>query len=110
MRLLFVDPFGFAFSREFVLNNGFAIFFRAGLQIAVPNFAKPAAFLTCAMGRVEREQTRIELLERPAATGTTHLRTHDRESIFCVEEMGRATPDLEPALREIARLQDSLRV
>ena len=44
MRFIFVDPFRFAFGREFVLKNGFAIFFRAGLQIAVPNFAKPAAF------------------------------------------------------------------
>ena len=59
------------------------------------------------MGRIERKQTRIELFERAAATGTTHLRAHDRESILCIEEMGCATPDLERALCKIARFQDS---
>ena len=110
LRFVFIDPLRLAFGRKFIFQNRIAVVFFARLQILVPNFAKPAAFLARAVGRIEREQTRIELLERAATTGTTHLGAHDGEVIFRVEQMCGAAADLERALREIARFQNSFRV
>src|SRR6516225_8226161 len=81
-RFAFVDPFGFAFGSQFVFQNRFAIAVRSRLQIVVPNFAEPAAFLAHAMGGIKREQTRIEFLKCAAAIWATHLGAHHRESIF----------------------------
>src|SRR5207253_4376929 len=41
---------------------------------------------------------------------TTHLRAHDRDSIFRIDEAGGAATNLERALAEIARLGDPLLV
>ena len=49
VRLSLVYPFRFTFGGKFVLKSRIAIIFRARLQIAVPNFAEPAAFLAGAM-------------------------------------------------------------
>ena len=62
------------------------------------------------MRRVEGEQTRIELLEGAPATRAAHLRAHDREPILRIEQMRGAAADIERALDEVARFQDSLRV
>src|SRR5713101_8982897 len=62
------------------------------------------------MRRIKREQTWIELFKRAAATGTTHLRAHDGEPIFRVEQMRGAAADFDGALGEIARFQNSLRI
>src|SRR5207248_11628873 len=45
----FVYPFRFTFGCEFVLKSRIAVIFRARLQIAVPNFAEPSAFLASPM-------------------------------------------------------------
>src|SRR4030081_2084835 len=82
LRFAFIDPLRLAFGGEFIFQNRIAVVFCAGLQFAVPDFAEPAAFLTCAMRRVERKESRIQFLEGAAATGATHLRAHDRETIF----------------------------
>src|SRR5437016_1236796 len=107
-RLVFLNPFELTIGREFIFQNRFAIFFRARLQIAIPNFTKSAAFFARSMRRIEREQSWIEFFKRAAATGTAHLRAHDRETIPHVEQMGGATANLESALREITRFQDTL--
>ena len=73
--------------------------------IAIPDFAEPAAFFAGAVRRIEREQTRIEFLEGAAAARTTHLRAHDRESMFRIEQMRGAAADIERALDQIARFQ-----
>ena len=80
------------------------------MQILIPDFAEAAAFLARAVRRIERKQTRIEFLEGAAATRATHLRAHDREPIFRIEQMRGAAADLERALDEIARFQNSLRI
>src|ERR1043166_5274467 len=83
---------------------------RAGLQFLVPDFAESTAFLTLPVRRVEREQTRIEFFECAAAVRTAHLRAHDGEAVFRIEQVCGAATDLERALREVARVSDSLRV
>src|SRR6266536_4102912 len=102
-RLLFVNPFRFALGRQFVLENRIAISVCAGLQIAVPNFTKPAAFLARAMRRIEREQARVELFERAAASWTAHLRAHNRESFSGIEQTRGAATDLQRALNNVAQ-------
>ena len=62
------------------------------------------------MRRVEGKQTRIEFLKSAPATRAAHLRAHDREAIFRIEQMRGAAADIERALDEIARLQDAFRV
>ena len=103
-RFLFVNPFRFALCRQFVLQDRIAISACAGLQIAVPNFTKPAAFLARAMRRIEGEQARVELFERPAAPWAAHLRAHDRESSsFGIEQTRGAATDLQRAVNNVAR-------
>ena len=62
------------------------------------------------MRRVERKESRIEFLESAAAARATHLRAHDREAIFRVEQMRGAAADLERALHQIARFKDAFRI
>src|SRR5436190_1798887 len=53
---------------------------------------------------------RIKLFKRAIAAGTAHLRAHDYETTFCVEQMGCAATNLQRSLGEIARFQDALRI
>src|SRR3954467_14957326 len=80
-RFALIDPFGFAFSRQLVFQNRFAIAVRSRLHILVPNFAEPAAFFAHAMRRIKREQTRIEFLKCAAAIWTAHLGANYGETI-----------------------------
>src|ERR1700738_2769970 len=82
LRFVFVDPLRLAFGGKFIFQNRIAVVFRAGLKFAVPDCADPAAFLTRAMRRIEGKESRIQFLEGAAASRTTHLRAHDRETIF----------------------------
>ena len=109
-RFVFIDPFEFAIGRQLIFQNGITGVFRAGLFFAVPNLAEPAAFLASAVRRVEREQARIEFFERASAARATHLRAHDGDAMFPIEQVRRAASDIERALHEIARFQNSLRV
>jgi hypothetical protein len=76
----------------------------------VPDFAEATAFFAGPVRRIERKQARIEFFEGAPATRTTHLRAHDRESTFRIDEAGGAATNLERALAEIARLGDALLV
>src|SRR3954447_5565070 len=62
------------------------------------------------MRRVEREQTRIEFFKGAPTPRATHLRAHDCEAMFRIEQMCRTATDIERALNEIARLQNSFRI
>jgi len=59
------------------------------------------------MRRIEREQTRIELLKRAAAIRATHLRAHDREAIFGIKEPRCASANLKRASGNLASTSDS---
>src|SRR5215475_9352655 len=80
-RFALVDPFGFAFGGQFAFQYRFAIAAPARLQIVIPNFAEPAAFLAHSMGRIKRKQTRIEFLKCTATIRATHFGAHDRKAI-----------------------------
>ena len=83
---------------------------RLGLLRAIPNLAETTAFLAGTVWRVERKQARIEFFEGAPATRATHLRAHDRDAVLGVEQMRGAAADLERALDQIPRFQNSLRV
>src|SRR5207237_2186368 len=80
------------------------------LERLVPEFAKATAFFAGPVRRIERKQARIEFFEGAPATRTTHLRAHDRESTFRIDETGGAATNLQSALAEIARLGHPLLV
>ena len=109
-RLLFVNPLGFALGCQFVFKNGITGVFRAGLLVAVPDFAETTAFFAGAMRRIEGEEARIEFFKSASAPRTAHLRAHHGQTMFGIEQVRRAAPDVERALDEIARFQDPLRV
>ena len=109
-RFLFIDPFRFPLRRQFVFQNRIAGILRARLLGAIPNFAETAAFLAGAVRRIEGEQAGIEFFKSAPAAWTAHLRAHDRETMFCIEQVRGAATDIERALDQIPRFQDSFRV
>src|SRR5947209_4744901 len=108
--LLFVDPLGFAFGGELVFQDRITVVFRAGLLLAVPDFPEAAAFFAGAVRGIKGEEPGIEFFECAPTSGAAHFRAHDGEPMFRIEKMGGAAADIERALNEVARLQDSLRV
>src|SRR5438270_200338 len=73
----------------------------------------PLRFATaqCFRRTPKREITEPDVFhERATAIWTTHLRTHHREPVLRIEQMGCAAPDVERALREVASFRDSLGV
>ena len=110
LRFTFLDPFRFTLRGQLVFEDLFAIVAFANLERLVPDFAEAAAFYAGPVRRIERKQARIEFFEGAPATRTTHLRAHDRESTFRIDEAGCAATNLERALAEIARLGDALLV
>src|SRR5207248_6319960 len=100
-------PFRFSLGPELIFQNRVARFFGGGLKFLVPDFTEPSALLARAMGRVEREQSRIEFFERAATIRTAHLGAHDREPVFRIEEMCSAAANIERAFPQVARFRDS---
>ena len=56
VRFIFVDPFRFALGRKFVFQNRIAVVAFARLQILVPDFAEPAAFLHAPCGELNENK------------------------------------------------------
>src|SRR4029079_13592733 len=110
LRFTFLDPFRFTLRGQLVFEDCVGIVAFANLERLVPDFAEAAAFYAGPVRRIERKQARIEFFEGAPATRTTHLRAHDRESTFRIDEAGGAATNLERALAEIARLGDALLV
>src|SRR6266545_6780406 len=107
-RFAFFDPFRLALGGELGFQNRFAVGTGSGLQILVPNFAESATFLTRAVRRIKRKQTRIELLERAATIWAAHFGAHDCQPVFRVKQTPRAATDLQRPTNDLARLRNSL--
>src|SRR5205823_5945952 len=73
-------------------------------RVSVPNLSETVALLALAVRRVKRKQTRIELLKRLSAVGTTHLHAQNRDALFFVEQLRRPASDLDRACHEIAQI------
>src|SRR4051812_29322795 len=85
VRFAVVDPFRLAFGGKLCFQNGTPVIRFAGLELLVEDLPETAACFAGSMGRVKGEQSRVQLLERPAAAGAAHFRAHHGNAITCIE-------------------------